>query len=278
MLITLSEELNEKILCEWSGEITDKHAQDFCDVCNAVFYEHFDLDYMHRKYDENLYGKSLIVIVYKDNVPVATEGVWRNDIDDRVAFQLCDFATLPSVRKNGYPLDIFYMICTEIEKVHPKANIYVLPGDTAFEINRALGFATINLYAHIYHGETEDFKKYVPVIDDAYIETFTVKKKGAYLCRLNGKCYLVFKSISIKKLIPTAVILGQVSNSFWDRFEHLSRFIVLLYYTPEEGIFRHRRDNLGKYALGASEQVMDFLPYTYKADGYSLSFNGMNKH
>ena len=278
MFITLSEERNEKLLIEWSGEITDQHAQDYCDVCNAVFIDHFDLDYMRRKYEANIYGRSFIVVVYKDRKPIATQGAWRNDLDGKTAFQLCDFATLPEARKGGYILDVFYAICDEIRKSYPEGIIYGFPNHLSYPIAKALGQATAEWYSKIYHGFTQDFAENMPVIDDEYVNAFLLKKKNLLITEIKGRYYLVLKR-RIKRLIPGGTILGEVSSKFSGNFRHAGKFRLCIYLSSQPGILgRSHKFNVNKYCLGKTEQVMGNIPPLYKADGLSIDFNGINKH
>ena len=278
MIITLSEERNEKLLCEWSGEITDEHAQDFCDVCNAVFSDHFDLDYIRRKYEANIYGKSFIAVLYKDGVPVAAEGAWRNDIDGRPSFQICDTATLPAMRKRGYNTAIAKTIISQARQAFPNGQIYRFSGPMSHHMSELLGFARTNLYLNMSCRASEDFLANVPVIDDAYADTFLNHKKGVHLLRINtywgGGHYFLAKKLTLKHVVPAAIVLGQVSSSYEGKFRRLSRCRFLLYYSRKRGILGDRYiARIGKYDLCRADQVMDFVPPMYKSDGNSLDFN-----
>ena len=180
-MMILSETGNEKLVCSWSDGITDKSARDFCDTANAVFMDHFDLDYMRRKYQPNIYGSSLIAIIYKDDVPVAVEGAWRNDVNGRPAFQICDTATLPSMRKRGYNTAIAKALISEIKRVYPDALVYRFSGPMSYRMAEHLGFARTLRYARIYHGETLDFLENMPVIDDAYVDAFLLNKNDLFV-------------------------------------------------------------------------------------------------
>ena len=274
MLTTLSSERNEQLLCEWSGEITDRHAQDFCDVCNAVFSNHFDLDYMRRKYEANIYGRSFIAVVYKNAKPIAAWGAWRNDLEGKTAFQLCDFVTLPEARKGGYVLDMFNGICDELRKSYPEAVIYGYPGPMAYPVLKAIGFSVTDLYMRLYHGYTKDFAENISVIDDDYVNAFLTKKKNICISKIGGRYYLVQK-FRIKRLIPAARILGEVSSKFSDSFRRAGGLRLYFYNSLLPG---KRTARAAEYDLGASEQVMKSVPPYYKADGNTLDFNGRNNH
>ena len=273
MIITLSEERNEKLLCEWSGEITDKHAQDFCDVCNKVFSVHFDLDYMHRKYDTNFYGDSFIVTAYKDEKPVAAWGVWRNDIDGRPAFQLCDFASVPSARKSGYIVDMLYCIYDEIGGRYPDALIYGFPNNKSLPVMQAAGWAVSKIYQHVYHGRTEDFMQNMPYISDNYVESFALRKRNANILRVKDKCYLVLKC-RFADVILGGQIMGEISSKYKSALKPVSRVRLLSYFSAKPGIFwRKQPVYFVTYDLALTKQVIRSVPPLYKADGYSLDFN-----
>lgn len=278
MIITLSEERNEKLVLEWSGEITDKHAQDFCDVCNAVFLYHFDLDYMHRKYDENVCGKSFIMVVYKNDKPIAAWGGWRNDINGRTAFQMCDFVTLPEARKGGYIVDMNYCVHDEIGKLYPQAITYGFPGSMAWRVSIAFGNAVVPLYVRIYHGITKDFTENMPFIDDTYVENWLVKNKNARIIKLGGRYYFVRHGV-MKGFIPYRIILGEISSKYKDSFRRAGRLRPLLYYSRKPGILGGlKAAHVAKYDMAANIQDSENMPLLYTADTNTLHFNGLNKH
>ena len=282
MIITLSEERNEKLILEWSGEITDKHAQDFCDVCNAVFNDHFDLDYMRRKYDENIYGRSFIVLIYKDGIPVAAEGAWRNDTEGRPSFQICDTATLPSMRKRGYNTKLSETIISCAKSESPDALVYRFPGPMSFRMSGHLGFARSTRYARVYCGETSDFLASIPQIDDEYVEHFFMKKHGMFIkynyVKGGGAHLYLLSAKKIKGIVPAGIFLGRINSKYREKFTAHSGLRVLLYYSMKRGILgANGAQNVAKYDPSSQIQVMDFIPPLYKADTLSLDFNGVNR-
>ncbi len=273
MIITLSEKRNEKLLCEWSGEITDEHAQDFCDVCNEVFSVHFDLDYIRRKYEANFYGRSFIVVVYKDDQPVAAQGAWRNDVDGRTAFQLCDFASVPSERKSGYIMDMSYCIHDEVRKHYPDGLLYGFPNSQSLPITHASGWAVSKIYQRIYRGQTEDFVQNMPYISDNYVESFALRKRNANVLRVKDRCYLVLRC-RFADVILGGQIMGEISTKYKSALKPVNRLRLLTYFSGRPGIFWSRQPiHVGTYDLSLTRQVVRSVPPLYKGDGYSLDFN-----
>lgn len=280
MFIILSEKRNERLLIEWSGEISDRHAQDFCDVCNAVFTDHFDLDYMHRKYEANIYGKSFIAIVYKNDKPIGTWGAWRNDLEAKTAFQLCDFATLPEARKGGYILDMSYCIHDEIRRIYPDACTYGYPGKMSAPIAKAGGEAQVtDFYMRIYTGLTEDFQENMPVIDDAYAENFLAKKRNIFVREINGQYYL-YKLSKIKRIIPSGIFLGKISSELSVKFKHCKMFKLSMYYSRNKSrlLGEKRVSHSAITYLNLSVNEEGYIAPLYRSDSNSLDFNGKNKH
>ena len=280
MIITLSEERNEKLILEWSGEITDEHAQGFCDVCNAVFNDHFDLDYMRRRYyEENIYGKSFFVTVCKDGIPSAALGAWREDFDGRPAFHLIDFASLPSERKSGYALDMLYAVFDEVRKIPGAVTFAITPGPMSYPLYEALGFAVVDVYLRPYSGMTRDFLENMPVIDDDFAEAFFTKKKNVYVKELRGKYYLFLKR-RIKRIVPAGIFLGEVRDEIAARFKKGGFLLPMLYYSLKEGRFPKylKKSHTVLYDPSANEQVMAVIPPVYKLDVFAMDFNGRNHH
>lgn len=273
MIITLSEERNEKIVFEWGDEITDEHAQDFCDVCNEVFTDHYTVPYIKERFGVNIYGAGYITVAYKDDKPLSCLGGIRNDIDGIPGFQHEHFASMPSIREtSGYILETFFCIYDEVSKLYPDALFWTFPGSMAYPVYKAAGYASAVHYMRIYHGANEDFLESMPLIPDDYAEAFTFKKKNAAIMKIHGKYYAVMKR-TIKHYIPAGTILGEVSSRFYDKVPHVGIGRVYLYSSLKPGILRNRNaSNVIMYRLGQTKQTPDIIPDDYKSCHYSSDF------
>ena len=87
--------------CRWSEDITPVFMSDFISVLETVWKKDFDHDTFQCRYINNIYGASLLIIVYIDGKPSGTQAFWRNDIDKQIAYQADDGAVLESCRGNG---------------------------------------------------------------------------------------------------------------------------------------------------------------------------------
>ena len=272
MIITLSEKRNEKLVFEWSEEMTEEHAKDFCTVCNVVFKDTYTVPYIMERFGVNIYGGGFIMIVYKDDKPLATLSGLRNDIDGKIAFQLEHIASLPQVRKSGYALDMLYCMFDEIGRLYPDAFIYGFPSNQAREVNVAAGFAKADMYRRVFCGATEDFMQNMPLIEDKYAEAFTLKKKAATIMTVKGKCYAAFKFM-LGGFIPAGVIVGEVSPKFKGTVPDASKFRVYTYCSTKPGILgRMHFYKMVAYQMGAPVQDEVHMPPYYKSSHNSIDF------
>ena len=150
MIITLSEKRNEKLVFDWAEEMTEQHAQDFCDVCNVVFEDNYTVPYILERFGVNIYGGGFICTAYRDDKPLACLGGFRNDLDGKISFMFEHFATVPHARKGGYVVEMFFCIFNEVGKLFPNALFFTFPSNMAYKVYGAAGFVQGKLYQRIY--------------------------------------------------------------------------------------------------------------------------------
>ena len=89
-------------VCKWSDDLTEQFIKDFIFVQNQVlFLGAFTEAFFKKKYIDNLYGRSLIIVVYDNDQPIAAQVYWRNDLDGKLAYQSADSSVIKSYRKKG---------------------------------------------------------------------------------------------------------------------------------------------------------------------------------
>ncbi len=88
----------EYVICK-SSEVTDSFISDFCSIENEVLYHGLmTRAFFKRKFLENIYGDSILVVSYCDGKPVGADAYWRNDIGATIAWQGTDSCVLPEYR------------------------------------------------------------------------------------------------------------------------------------------------------------------------------------
>ena len=274
MIVTLSEERNEKLVFEWAEDMTEDHAQDFCDVCNVVFTDHYTVPYILERFGVNIYGGGYICVVYKDDKPLACLGGIRNDLNGKTTFQFEHFATVPQARKGGYVVEMLFCIFNEVGARYPDALFFCHPSNMAYPVYGAAGFAQTKMYQRIFHGPTKDFLQSMPYIEDKYAEAFTLKKKKAAILTIKGKCYAVLTFLG-RNIIPAGLLLGEVNPKFKGTVPDVGLCRIYRYYSLKPGILGDRdSSNIVTYQLGVSDQSSNPIPPDYKSCHASSDFFG----
>ena len=63
-----------KIDCRWTSEVDDQFIKDWTYVERSVFGKFSD-DYINRKYFENIYGDSLLLVAYLDGKAIGAKQI-----------------------------------------------------------------------------------------------------------------------------------------------------------------------------------------------------------
>lgn len=116
----------------WTNNLDDIFHKDFIFVENQVFDANMSEDVFKKKYIDNIYGPSLLVLAYIQGQPVGSDALWRNDIDGKLAYQSVDTCVLPLARGKG----VFTgMVRKKLASVEKEAIIYGFPN-----VNSTHGF------------------------------------------------------------------------------------------------------------------------------------------
>ena len=92
--------------CRWTDKLTmsDKYVEDFLFVMGTTW-NVSDTDELRRnfenRYFHNIYGPSLLTVIYCEGKPAGSGAMWRNDIGGRIAYQRIDTCTLEPYRGHG---------------------------------------------------------------------------------------------------------------------------------------------------------------------------------
>lgn len=173
----------------WSDQLDEKYINDFLYVQHEVFHcgscEEFK-----RQFEDNIYGKSIIVVVYLDGNPVAARGLWRNDIEGREAYQPGSTCVLPICRGKG----IFKtMTMQAIARLSPSAIIYNFPNNNSFPGYMKMGWNLLHDYrARLYLSYKDYHEEHPMIADKDYVDWWLLGKNLFYVQR-GGHYFLVQK-------------------------------------------------------------------------------------
>lgn len=174
----------------WTNELDEKFISDFLQVKKQIFKTGSRNDF-RRQYEENIYGPSVLVVVYSGYEPVAVRGLWRNDIIGNKSYQLGSNCVLPSYRRMG----IFtQMTKRAIQKLSDGDVVYTFPNENSYP-----GYVKMrwNLQGDYRLRIYTSYKKYLaehPLkIDYEYAKWWLVGRPITYACVM-GHYFLIQKN------------------------------------------------------------------------------------
>jgi hypothetical protein len=208
--------------------------EDFLYVENSVFHLQLGVDYFKRKFEKNIYGPSIIVLVYIDDKPVAADALWRNDIDGVISYQSSDTAVLSNCRGRG----VFRkMVDEKLSLVENDAIVYGFPNQNSYPGFMKMGWRTIGTY---YTGLYYSYKKYIAthdkLIDSKYVLWWFKGRKGYYCARRGCRYFIVAKRNSL-----IYSIIGEVERDVVSSFPTINGMYLLLYKTTKCGFLSLNR-------------------------------------
>ena len=175
----------------WTDELDEKFISDFLYVQQEVFHcgsrEEFK-----RQFEDNIYGTSIVVVVYLDGNPVAARGLWRNDIGGQEAFQPGGTCVLPICRGKGIFKE---MTMQAIAKLAPTAIIYNFPNYNSFPGYIKMGWKLLNDYrARLYRSYADYHREHPLRADKNYVTWWLVGKNLQYV-KKGAHFFLVQKDV-----------------------------------------------------------------------------------
>ena len=175
--------------CRWSDRIDDKFIKDFITTVNAVFKCDFTEAMFKQKYIDNIYGKSVVVVVYLDGQPVAARGLWRNDIDGRPSYQLGDTCVTEICRGKGIFTE---MTKRSVDMLSPYDLIYNFPNQNSYPGYMKMGWKLVNEYGFAIFTDTQSyFKEHPTKMDTTYADWWLENKEGFLHIKRNNEYFLV---------------------------------------------------------------------------------------
>lgn len=175
--------------CRWSNAVDEKFVNDFVYVQRAVFGEYLSKAMFQQQFIDNIYGPSVLVVVYLDDKPSASRALWRNDIDGHLAFQPGSTCVLENCRGNG----IFSEMTRQSVAMLPKeAIIYNFPNKNSYPGYIKMGWKLIAKYRPRILLSMKQYRKEHPLdIDFSYANWWLKGKKGIKYCKCFGHYFLV---------------------------------------------------------------------------------------
>lgn len=144
----------------WSHQLDDRFINDYRHVCSTVFKINFTRQHFDRKFIKNIYGPSVLVVVYIDDVPSAARTLWRNDICGNEAYQPGDTCVMENCRGKG----VFSIMTKKSIELLPKnAIIYNFPNPNSFPGYIKMGWKLVHNYGMCLLGSYNKYAQEHPV-------------------------------------------------------------------------------------------------------------------
>ena len=211
--------------CRWSRDLDRKFINDYLSVCSTVFKQAFTYEDFKRKFLDNIYGESLLVVAYKNGEPCAARALWRNDINDREAYQPGDTCVIDEYRGKG----IFSQMTLKAISMLPKdAIIYNFPNQNSFPGYIKLGWSEFRRYhMRLLISYNNYVNEHPEKMDEAYAKWWIEGKPVKYI-KWRGHYFLICK----ERRVLCYRILGEVDKKVAVNFPRC--LIGMFFYKSEK--------------------------------------------
>lgn len=152
----------------WSNQVDEKFINDFRHVCSTVFNNDFTRQQFDRKFIQNIYGPSVLVVVYIEDVPSAARALWRNDICGKEAYQPGDTCVMKNCRGKG----VFSIMTKKSINLLPETSIiYNFPNSNSYPGYIKMGWKLVHDYSmHILYSYKAFAKEHPIKMDKKYAD------------------------------------------------------------------------------------------------------------
>ncbi len=186
--------MSENIIydCRWSNEVDEKFTNDFTTTVSRIFKTNYTTDFFKKKYINNIYGQSVLVVVYIDDKPEGARGLWRNDIYNKESYQPGDTCVSEACRGKG----IFSEMTKRSVAMLPQdAIIYNFPNDNSFPGYMKMGWNLVNDYGFVLFSKRAFAKEHPESMDQEYADWWLQDAQEILHCK-KGNAYFLAKKLN----------------------------------------------------------------------------------
>ena len=235
--------------CRWSDEVDVKFIKDFVDMQNAVFEEEYTQTLFQKKYINNIYGKSVVEVVYLDEQPVAARGLWRNDIFGKEAYQPGDTCVTDACRGKGIFTE---MTKRAVSMLPPQALIYNFPNPNSYPGYIKMGWNLVREYGLTLFTGVKAYLKEHPVKMDRRYADWWLEDDAGFYSFSSGKEYFLVRPM--RRFCYK--ICACVEKETAERFPKMP-FGICFYRSAKKTFYNK---NLGQPLYVVSKQEIESIP------------------
>lgn len=174
--------------CRWSHEVDEKFAGDFINTVSKVFKTNYTKELFERKYINNIYGESVLVVVYINDMPEGARGLWRNDIQNKEAYQPGDTCVTEACRGKGIFSE---MTKRSVAMLPENAVIYNFPNENSFPGYIKMGWNLVNDYGFVLFHKKSFAKEHPDKMSQEYSDWWLQDSQGIMHVRRGKEFYLL---------------------------------------------------------------------------------------
>ena len=212
----------------WTDHPSLELLKDFASLANTVFGFFVTERYFRSKFVDNIYGPSLVTVVYVDDCPAGADVMWRNDLYGEESYQTVDTCVLEQFRGRG----LFKKLTRyELDLLGSECLVYGYPN-----VNSYPGYVKMGWHVKQYHkalcrpGDG-------PEIDPDYAAWWIKARSGIGRIRHNGCDFLVRKNRST----PVATLIGKVDALTAQEFPEAKGIWLLKRFDAKTSIYNKNR-------------------------------------
>ena len=243
-----------KFVLKWSHQVDKEFVEDFLQVENAVF-GGFSQKQFENKYANNIYGPSLITIVYLNGKPVAADSMIRNDLDG-ITYQSADTCVLEECRGMGV---FSNMKKKEIELIGKDKKYFGFPNGNSFPGFVKMGWSVqCRLYPAPFLFPFLFNKENPQIIDFEYAQWLSKSSHKFYYFKIGQNYYLIRQG---KRHFQMVGRIGSQAALLFERKRHPG---IIRYQSKKRRFFN--KDNSQESIITYGE-VPFIVPY-WKDDNF----------
>ena len=174
--------------CRWSDMVDDKFIIDYNLLQDIVFHNGYNKELFKKKYLDNIYGPSIIIVVYSNDKPIGARAFWRNDIDGKEAYQPGDVCVLEECRGKG----VFTEMTRKAFAMLPEDSvIYTFPNSKSFPAHIKMGNKLVASYYPRLFSHKRYQNEHTLKLDKDYAEWWFLASDRIKYIKRNDCYYLV---------------------------------------------------------------------------------------
>ena len=240
--------------CRWSTNLDEKFISDFCKVERAVFHNDYSEAYLKKKFLDNIYGPSVLEVVYIDGEVSAARALWRNDLEGKEAYQPVDTCVMDNCRGKGVFTE---MTKRSIALLPKEALIYNFPNHKSYPGYLKMGWKLLHEYGIRLFTSRRFFNEHPIKMDNEYAKWWIIGRSNiSYIKR--GRLFFLVRPDRrplLKHVI--ACVDAEIAKAF------PKSSVGILFYLSEKSTF-YNRSFLKRHVVCKDSEVA-YIP-TWKID------------